>query len=55
VGDATFDAPDLTAFCRLDDLGLVVVTVSSSTQANTRRAHRLLASATLVELRAGVA
>jgi transposase len=25
VRDATFDAPDLTAFCRLDDLGLVVV------------------------------
>lgn len=23
--DATFDAPDLTAFCRLDDLGLVVI------------------------------
>ena len=25
VRDAIFDAPDLTAFCRLDDLGLVVV------------------------------
>jgi len=25
VSDATFDRPDLTTFCRLDELGLVVV------------------------------